>query len=219
MIYTGLTLLAALVCLLLAYGGLKTLFRNSWFLGWLRGMLGLALLVLALTFALAALDIFSYRQIDREEVIATLSFEKKAEQEYEAQVTLSDGEEKSFILYGDQWQLDARVVKWQGALAGLGLAPGYRLDRISGRYYSLEQEREQKRSIYAFNESEWVDIWQWIRHADGALGLVDASYGSATYLPMADGALFEVSLTRSGLITRPLNDTARAVLGEWHNTP
>lgn len=218
MIYTGLTILAALACLLLAYSALKILFRNSWFLGWLRGMFGIALLVLAAMFALAALDIFSYRQIDREEVIATLSFEKLAEQEYKANVVLKDGEEMSFTLFGDQWQLDARILKWQGALAGLGIAPGYRLDRISGRYYSLEQERSEKRSVYAFNESRLVDVWQWIRRADGAVAVVDASYGSATYLPMADGALFEVSLTQSGLITRPLNDTARAVVGEWHNT-
>lgn len=218
MIYTGLTILASVLCLLMAYSALKILFRNSWILGWLRGMFGLALLALAVIFALAALDIFSYRQIDREEVIATLSFEEKAEQEYTANIMLSDGEELSYTLYGDQWQLDARVLKWQGFMAGLGIAPGYRLDRISGRYYSLEQERSAQRSVYAFNESRFLDLWQWIRHTDGALMLVDASYGSATYLPMADAALFEVSLSPSGLITRPLNDAAKAALGEWHNT-
>ena len=35
------------------------------------------------------------------------------------------------------------------------------------------------------------------------LPFVDAIYGSATYLPMADGARYEVTLGQSGLIARP----------------
>ena len=216
MIYTGFAIAAALLCLLVAYSALKLLFRNSWLLGWLRGMFGLALLALAVVFALVALDVFSYRQIEKEQVIATLSFTEKAEQTYSVKLVDGEGQEQSYELRGDQWQLDARVVKWSGFFADLGIAPGYRLDRISGRYYSLEKERNEPRSIYEFSKSRYgVDVWHWIREADGALPLVDASYGSATYLPMADGALFEVSLSRTGLITRPLNDAAKTVVGQW----
>ncbi|HEY7883759.1 MAG TPA: cation/multidrug efflux pump [Cellvibrionaceae bacterium] len=216
MIYTALTIVAFLLCLLVAYSGLKILFHNSWILGWLRGMFGLALLVLAGMFALVALDVFSYRQIDREQVVATLSFEKKAEQVFAVTLVDAEGEQSTYELRGDQWQLDARIIKWRGVLASVGIAPGYRLDRISGRYFALDKERTEPRSVFAFSESRYgVDLWQWARSSDGALGLVDASYGSATYLPMADGALFEVSLTQSGLITRPLNDAAKGVVGQW----
>ena len=45
--------------------------------------------------------------------------------------------------------------------------------------------------------------------------LVDAYYGTATYLPMADGARFEVSLTRDALIARPANIRARDAVGGW----
>jgi hypothetical protein len=44
---------------------------------------------------------------------------------------------------------------------------------------------------------------------------VDAYYGTATYLPMADGARFEISLTRTALIARPLNEPARRAVGDW----
>ena len=43
------------------------------------------------------------------------------------------------------------------------------------------------------------------------LPFVDAVYGSATYMPMADGARYQVSITQSGLIARPLNPAADAV--------
>src|SRR5690625_5714508 len=56
----------------------------------------------------------------------------------------SDGTEQEFDLRGDQWQLDARIIKWQGFVAAMGVKPGYRLDRISGRYYTLEDERSAR---------------------------------------------------------------------------
>jgi len=44
---------------------------------------------------------------------------------------------------------------------------------------------------------------------------VDAHYGTATYVPMADGARYEVSMSRDALIARPVNDEARNAVGSW----
>jgi hypothetical protein len=44
---------------------------------------------------------------------------------------------------------------------------------------------------------------------------VDAHFGTATYLPMANGAMFEVKMTRTGLIARPVNEEAKIAVGEW----
>lgn len=217
MVYSALAAVAGLFCLLVAYMAVRLLLKDSWILGWLRGMFGLALLALAVLFGFVALDVFSYQQIQKEEVIATLSFEKLAEQKYRVVLADTKGNEKTYDILGDQWQLDARIIKWKGALANLGIKPGYRLDRIAGRYYSLEMEREAERTVYAFNESRFgVDVWAWLRTAKETLPIVDAVYGSATYLPMADGALYEVNLSGTGLVTRPLNDTAQKAVGDWH---
>ena len=35
-------------------------------------------------------------------------------------------------------------------------------------------------------------------------------------VPMADGAAFDVSLSRDSLIARPSNDAAREALGNWN---
>ena len=45
-----------------------------------------------------------------------------------------------FVLLGDEWQLDARVIRWTlpGQLAGL--PPVYRFERLSGRYGDPKQE-------------------------------------------------------------------------------
>lgn len=216
MVYSAIAIVAALVCLLIAYSAAKLLFKDSWLLGWLRGMFGLALLGVAVLFAFVALDILSYRQIQSEKTVATLSFQKIQQALFAVTVADPEGNEKQYQVAGDQWQLDARIIKWQGGLANWGLKPGYRLDRLSGRYYSLEQERNAKRSVHSLHHSQYgIDIWHWLREGRESLPLVDAVYGSATYVPMADGALFEVSLSGTGLVARPLNKPASEAVGAW----
>lgn len=216
MVYTGLAIALAILCGLAVLFAVKLLFRNSWFLGWLRGMFGLFFLAGAAVLAFVALDILTYKQISKEQVIATISFEKLAEQQFKATLVSNEGWQKTYNLSGDQWQLDARILKWKGFVGRWGVPPCYRLDRISGRYYSLDQEREKDRTIYSISQSEYnVDVWQWVNHGKRVLPLLDAIYGSATFVPMADGALFEVSLSATGLLSRPLNDTATSAVGQW----
>ena len=50
---------------------------------------------------------------------------------------------------------------------------------------------------------------------DGWSLLVDASYGSAAYLPMAEGALFEVNAGATGLVARPMNGSAQQAISGW----
>ena len=37
-----------------------------------------------------------------------------------------------------------------------------------------------------------------------------------TYLPMADGALYDIKVSPTGLVARPLNQAARDAVGSWH---
>ena len=64
-----------------------------------------------------------------------------------------------FMLAGDEWQLDARVLKWKGWANLLGLDAQYRLERVSGRYRDIEQERNDERTVYALSENPGVDLW------------------------------------------------------------
>ena len=44
---------------------------------------------------------------------------------------------------------------------------------------------------------------------------LDAAYGSAVYLPMSDAARYQVSISRTGLVARPMNDSAREAVSRW----
>ena len=49
-----------------------------------------------------------------------------------------------YDLAGDLWQLDARIIQWKGLAALIGLAPGYRLQSLGGRFLAIEQESQAR---------------------------------------------------------------------------
>lgn len=211
-ILAGLLILLAGMIVILAC---RMLFKGNWLFGWLKGMTGILLATTAVLLVLMALDFHSYKQFQQEQSIANLSFSKIAPQHFTVSLVDSDGVEWVHELKGDLWQLDAKIIKWNTTIAGLGLSPGYRLDRLSGRYYSLEMEQSEQRTVYQLESSSTLDLWSWLREYGQKINILDASYGSATYLPMEDGALFSVTLSNTGLLTRPLNSRAKAAVDGW----
>jgi hypothetical protein len=216
MIYPAVAVILAIIALVIILVGLRLLFNRHWLLGFLRGVFGLAIVGVAVILALAAWDLRSYRQVLAEQPVATLTFNKLEAQHYAVTLVFPDSREQRVDLNGDLWQLDVRVLKWSTALAGLGLKPGYRLDRLSGRYLSLEDEQNRPRSLVELDtEKSALDAWYWLRQVNQRFTVLDAQYGSAAYLPMADGAMFTVNLGPSGLVAKPLNDRAKLAAERW----
>lgn len=217
MLYSGFAGITLLLSLVAVYMGLKFIGRGGWILAWLRGTAGLALIAMAVLLVLIALDMFSYKQVLNDKVLGTISFSRVENQHYKANLTLIHaGTEKEYELYGDQWQVDARLISWTGFFKMMGAKPGYRLDRLSGRYYSLEDEYRKQRSVHQLDGSDYgVDFWSWVNASGNHVPLVDAVYGSATFLPMEEGAFYEISLTSSGLIAKPMNDVAEQAISRW----
>ena len=172
---------------------------------------GLLLLAVAAGIFIVSLNLHTYARLTYEQPVAEIVFEQRGPQRYRATLTqMPRGEMQTFILAGDEWQLDARVLKWKGWANLLGLDAQYRLERVSGRYRDIEQERKDERTVYGLSENPGVDLWVLSTQYPRWLPFVDAVYGSATYLPMAEGARYEVKMTQSGLIARPANPAASA---------
>lgn len=184
---------------------------------WVRVLFSSALLLVAGAFALVGWDLQSYRAFEKDRVIAVIQFEQVGPQAYIAKLTVSSsGELKEFYMKGDQWQVDARVLRWKGV--GARIKPGYRLDRISGRYTSVNDEISKERTVYSlFSQDGALDLWAYAYKNHQSLPVLEAVYGSATYMPMSDGAQFNVALSNSGLLAKPGNEAAQQALKIWLN--
>ena len=164
---------------------------------------------------LLAFSYYSYGRLTSEKVISSIQFRQMADDEYEARLMVRGERDRYFRLRGDEWQLDARLINWKPPATILGFDPIYRLERLSGRFSDIERERTEMRTVHALSPEKVLDIWTVARRFPLLTPGVDAYYGSATYVPMSDGARFEVSLSRDAVIARPVNNAARDALGRW----
>ena len=161
------------------------------------------------------LSYMSYGRLTAEQEIARVEFRQVSADEFQARLMIDREQDRLFLLRGDEWQMDARIVSWTPPATILGLDPMYRLERLSGRYADIRQEHEDQRTVYSLTDETTVDVWDVARRFPVLLPGVDAYYGTATYLPMEDGARFEINMSRDALVARPLNRAAREAVGRW----
>lgn len=168
--------------------------------GALAGLLFVAVGALCATLSVATRG---FQALTREEVAAVIETRPTGERSFRAAVRYPDGARRTFRLRGDQVFVDARIVKWEPWANVLGLHTAYELDRIGGRYLELEAERDSARTVYALGENRPIDIGRLLERVPYLDRLVDAEYGSATYVEVDRPRTLEVRVSTSGLLIRP----------------
>lgn len=220
-----LTLVSALIAIVgvaFTVTGIKRFFQRRFVSGIGLEFSGLFFLVLAVSCFLLASNLYTYQRLTYEQAVAEITFQQLARQQYRADIKALDSDFQQVVdLTGDEWQLDAQVLTWQGLATLLGLDANYRLHRIAGRYVDISEEQQRPRSVFSLVkkqtliENEKFDLWQFANKYQDWLRWVDAAYGSAVFLPMTDGAQYSIAISRTGLIARPANDEARKAVSQW----
>ena len=186
--------------------GIRRFFRGKLISASIQSLSGASLLLAGLLFLSIATNLYNYDRLTYEKSIAKLTFSQLDRQQFRVEITYTNQHKvDEFLIRGDEWQMDARVIKWHGWAQLLGLNAQYRLERISGRYSDIEEEQLKPRTVYSLKSGNEIDYWKLINNYKKWLPWIDAHYGSAAYLPMADNTTYSVSLTQTGLIARPIS--------------
>lgn len=200
----ALALLFALAGVALGWAGVAA-FRRRRAVGSTLGLLTAALaLSLAALFTTLAVATQGYRALTREHVAAVVTTKPEGPQRFTAHVEFPDGRDTAFTLSGDEVYVDAHILKWKPIANLLGLHTAYELDRIAGRYAALGDEQAAPRSVHGLATDKPFDLFTLRRRYALFAPLVDAEYGSATYVAAARGGSFEVRVSTTGLLIRPL---------------
>ena len=170
--------------------------------GTLQLLLGLLLLSCGAIGSLTLVGMRGYRTLTREVVAATVSVERRGDRIYDAHFDFPDGERRSFTLAGDEFYVDAHILKWHPTANLLGLHTGFELDRVSGRYRSIDDEQQSPRTVFQLRPERSVDLYAIAERFPMLSPLIDAQYGSGTFVPLSDGGTFEVRVSTSGLLIR-----------------
>lgn len=115
-------------------------------------------------------------------------------------------------IQGDEWEMSARVQKWKPWANALGLDTTYALDQMTNRY--VNAGRANGKPITACDlkgPPPAVDQYvpnSWLMWLVGQSYTEQRHFGSAAYMPNADGAVYKVVMTQSGLNAEPVNAAA-----------
>lgn len=209
--YYGLTALLLVLALLVLALAIAGGWRMGWLLPWLKGNLLLLALVFSAVLGLAAWELHQFKTLEPGSTVTTLTFRELGPQLYE--VEMSGAGSQKVRINGDQWELDAQVLRWRGLGHAIGLHDGYRLHRLSGRYLALEQQQNAgvapARLLHA--TPGWRDLWYWL-DSSGSQRLLEADAFTLRFMPMTEGARYALEIGVTGLTPVPLNQAATEAL-------
>lgn len=211
----GFTVLGGLIALPLLFWSVRRFSDWRFASGSVLMLCAAFFVVLGVAAALLAASLRTYSRLTAEQQAARVAMKQLAPKHFALSVQPKDARSQTFEVLGDEWQIDARVLKWRPIAVIAGFDTVYRLERISGRYTDLAEEQKAQRTVYGLAERAPVDFWVVLRKYNDYLPFGDALYGSAAFVPMADGAEYGVTVSATGLVVRPLNDTARKAVGTW----
>ncbi|HTJ99410.1 MAG TPA: hypothetical protein VL522_07270 [Bordetella sp.] len=181
-----------------------------------RRLVGLLVLALACVSGMFAATLYQFLRLTSDEPVARFVLRQSGPQQFMATAELPGKAPEDFALRGDEWQIDARVVRWRLPALLAGVPPLYRLERLSGRYTDPAAEQSSPRTVYALGPAGVPDLGNLKQRFPAWLPFVDVQYGSGAYMPMFDGARYRVFVDpRGALFIRP-DDTATADLLKQH---
>jgi hypothetical protein len=168
----------------------------------LRTLAGLLLLSLGGLAGAIGIGMSGYRALTREDVAARIVVRPAGPQRFMATFLVADRPEMTYELDGDEIYVDAHILKWTPMANVLGLGTAYELDRVAGRYHDIAQERSEHRTVYSLVQDKPVDLFGLRRRYAFLAPLLDAEYGSGTFVPVTRPAEFEVRVSTTGLLIR-----------------
>jgi len=191
-----------LLCVIFLFAFFASL-RKKRFFGAIRNFtFAVLMLTLSLLFGTISISIQGYNALTREELAATVEIFPVGKQLFMARITFPDSSEKQYKLEGDEFYIDAHILKWKSLANLLGLHTYYELDRISGRYIDIEDETNKNRTVYSVAEDKLINAFDLRLKYPFLSFLVDAEYGSASFITTNAHKNLQIMVSTTGLLIR-----------------
>ena len=187
---------------ILFFGGILAFMRMEFSSSGYRLVIGLLLAALGGLAGTVAVGVQGYRTFTREDLVAHIVVKPVAPQRFTATFRFPDGSAANYAVSGDEIYVDARILKWSPYANWIGLHTAYELDRVAGRYRAIKDEREQNRTVHSLGRERTVDLYAFRQKYAFLSPLLDAEYGSATYVPVTGPAELELRVSTTGLLMR-----------------
>ena len=191
-----------ILCLLFLFIAIFALRKKAFFNSLLSFLVAFLALSLSALFGTLMVASRGFQALTHEELAAVVRVEPRPGKKFTAHVNYPDRREASFDLAGDQLYIDAYILKWKPFINILGLHTAYELDRVGGRYLSLQDEQTEPRTFYQLSKPKTIDLLNLRERYLFLRWFLDAEYGSATFIPADRPATYEIRISTTGLLAR-----------------
>lgn len=202
----GVTILLGVISILSFFVAISALKRRKKLGLTINFFIGVIFLLLSLLTGTFVLSIQGYSALTREEVAAVVQTEPIDEQRFRATFFFQNNEQASFEIAGEQLYVDAHILKWKSVVNILGIHTLYELDRVAGRYSNVSDEQTNPRTVYSLAQQKPFDMFELRQKYPMLEQLVDAEYGSATFISANRPSVFEIRVSTSGLLIRKISE-------------
>lgn len=179
-----------------------------------RALLCLVGLFLTVLLAGTGYALRGYRLLNQEAPVVDIDARILSPQRWALTLTWPDGSTRDVQLAGDDWRIEAIVLKWKLPALLAGMPPLYRLDRLSGRYDDAEQEATAPRTVISFGEAGSFDLLNLKKQYPRWIPEIDTVYGSGAFLPLVDQGHYSVSLMRTGALVARADEATERHIGQ-----
>ena len=153
---------------------------------------------------LVSVATIGYSRLSDETLVAELTFDRLVNGAHIAQLTTVEScqTKQHYPIYGDQWRIDARFLKWKPWANLVGLDASYRLDRLSGRYTNILEQNRGPHQAHNLAFENLLDISLIDEYGGESSPLLDTLFGSSVYQNIDTQQRFLVYRSQTGLFTR-----------------
>lgn len=213
--------LSVVVGLMLSFAGVGRLMKLRLMAGGLRFLFGIGFLGLAGIVSFAGLNLQTYKRLTYEREVATIEFDKVANQDdtYVAKLKpVGEGEQpQTYTVKGDKFILGAQVIRFEPMAQMVGYDSVYRLDFLQWQYdtdrTATAPSKVEGENI-SLSENPGLDVFALAKAQGKRFGMQGTRFGSAVYDDMGDGYRYKIRLTQSALVLEPDNDVTRRERGQ-----
>jgi hypothetical protein len=175
--------------------------------------------IVGLTAGLIGLNLQGYARLTYEVPLAHVAVKAVDPANKTFDVTVTRLDETRYVqtcrLQGDAWEIGGRFQKWKAWANEIGLNATYTLDQITNRYNTAVDGNGQRITACDLKAPQpkatqflpaFVEKWV-LKN----MIVEDRLFGSASFMPMVDGAEYNVIATQFGFNAEPTNEVARNV--------
>lgn len=154
-------------------------------------------------FLLFYVSLKGYKNFAYNKPIFSVECTMKDEDSFALKLTPLDGDENEAEFYnvqGQQFVIEGHIIRWENFFIAVGMKPLYQVTRLTGRYISIDDEREKERSVYELGEE--TKFWRLLMKYGEKIPGIDAVNGISSFKDAQENKVFMVSIIHSAFVIK-----------------